>query len=50
MKDKDTKREESKQRQLKRNKRTVTQQIDKLDKKLGKGVGAKRERKRLLKK
>lgn len=50
MKNKDTKKAEAKKRQAERTKRTVTQQIAKLDKKLGKDVGAKKERKRLEKK
>lgn len=37
-----------KERALARAKRTITQQLDALDKHLGKGVGAKKERARLL--
>ncbi len=50
MKDKETRQAEAEVRQEERNKRTVTQQIAKLDKLLGNGVGAKKERKRLEKK
>ncbi len=41
--------EEAEARAKERAKRTNTQQIAKLDEKLGKGEGAKRERKRLSK-
>ena len=49
MKNKETRQVEAEVRQEERDKRTVTQQIDKLDKLLGKGLGAKKERKRLEK-
>lgn len=47
MKPKTQKQEEAQVRQESRNKRSVTQQIDKLDKLLGNGVGAKKERAKL---
>lgn len=47
MKSKQAKRDEAQTRQEKRKALTATQQISKLDKKLGKGKGAKKERKRL---
>lgn len=40
-------REQAKERQEARDKRTAQEQLDLLDKRLGKGVGAKRERARL---
>jgi len=49
MKNKETKQAEAEVRQEERAKRTVTQQIAKLDKKLGNGKGAVKERKRLEK-
>ena len=49
MKNRETRKEEAKIRQEERAKRTVTQQIAKLDEKLGKGKGAVKERKRLEK-
>ncbi len=47
MKPKLQRQEEAKVRQDVRGKRSVTQQIEALDKKLGKGVGAKKERSKL---
>ena len=49
MKTKEVKQVEAEVRQEKRAKRTVTQQVAKLDKLLGKGKGATKERKRLAK-
>ena len=49
MKSKKDKRKEAKARQEKYDKLTPQQRLDKLDRKLGKGVGAKKERARLLK-
>ena len=49
MKNKETKQAEAEVRQEERDKRTVTQQIAKLDEKLGKGKGAVKERKSLEK-
>ncbi len=47
MKNKETRQAEAEVRQEDRDKRTPAEQIAKLDKKLGKGKGAKKERKRL---
>ena len=49
MKDKETRQAEAEVRQEDRAKRTPSEQIAKLDKKLGEGSGAKKERKRLEK-
>ena len=46
MKDKETRQAEAEVRQEDRDKRTPAEQIAKLDKKLGEGKGAKKERKR----
>ncbi len=50
MKTKEVKRKEAEERQENYNKLTATQKIAKLDKKLGKGIGAKKERESFLKK
>jgi hypothetical protein len=50
MKTKEIKCREAETRQEAYNKLTTTQKIAKLDKKLGKGIGAKKERAKLLKK
>ena len=49
MKDKETRQAEAEVRQEERDKRSPAEQITKLDKKLGEGKGAKKERKRLEK-
>lgn len=46
-KSKSDKRDESEVRQEEYNKLTIAQRIEKLDKKLGKGIGAKRQRVKL---
>lgn len=46
---KNLRREQAEDRQLDYNDRTVREQIERLDNKLGKGVGAEKERKRLKK-
>ena len=48
-KEKDRKREEAKVRQAEHDKLTPQQKIDKLDKRFGKGLGAKKERVKLSK-
>ncbi len=45
--DKSTKREEAEERQAEHDKLTPQQKIDKLDRKFGKGIGAKKERAKL---
>ena len=49
MKKKEIKREEAKTRQTIYDKLSTKQKIEKLDKKLGKGIGAKKERQKLNK-
>ena len=49
-KTKSDKRDEAETRQEEYDKLTIQQKIDKLDKKLGKGIGAKRQRTKLEKK
>ena len=49
MKLKDTRIEEAKVRNVNRSKRSPIEQLEKLDQKLGKGQGAKKERQRLKK-
>ena len=46
---KNRRRDDAEQRQVEYTKLTIQQRIDKLDKFLGKGIGAKRERARLNK-
>ena len=49
-KNKETRQAKAKERQAEYNKLTVAERIAKLDKKLGKGIGAVKERAKLLKK
>ena len=48
MKKKEVKRKEAETRQTIYDKLSIKQKIEKLDKKLGKGIGAKKERQKLI--
>jgi len=49
MKDKRTKQSEAREREFTSNSRTVKEQLDELDFRLGMGLGARKERAKLLK-